>query len=101
MLLGTARSVEGSPIRLTQERWEHIRTEHPELRIAPATILRAVSQPDLVVEAGQNARQAVAQITPRRWLVVVYVDRGVDGFILTAYETTRRQSFERRRQLWP
>jgi hypothetical protein len=42
------RSVEGNPIRLTQERLEHVLLGHPELEDQIDKIVDAVQQPDLI-----------------------------------------------------
>jgi len=60
------------PIRLTSERWLHIVEHHDDLgRFAP------------------------------RWLVVAYRElTSSDGFVITAFFTTRVRQLERRRLLW-
>jgi len=55
----TATSVNGVPIRLTDERWQHIAQEHPELNGQEADVLQAVSSPDEVQEARVGALAAV------------------------------------------
>jgi hypothetical protein len=37
----------------------------------------------------------------RGWLVVVYKEQALAGFVITAFRTTRTASLDRRRQLWP
>ena len=49
MILGIADSVNGVPIRLTDERWEHILDSHPELASYRETILDAVENPDYIL----------------------------------------------------
>jgi hypothetical protein len=35
------------------------------------------------------------------YLVAVYRESESDGFIITAFQTRRTQSLDRRRQIWP
>jgi len=45
---------------------------------------------------------AVRQIGGRKYVVVVYREVSQeDGFVVTAFVTTRPQRFERRRLVWP
>jgi hypothetical protein len=44
MILGIADSVNGVPIRLTDERWEHILDAYPELASYRETILDTVKE---------------------------------------------------------
>jgi hypothetical protein len=84
----------GVPIRLTVERWQHIGRRHPEMETLKEQVLETVSKPDLVQEGDQGELLAIRLVpkTPltRKYLVVVYRETGVqDGFILTAYLTSR------------
>jgi len=88
------RSVNGVPVRLTEERWKHITSRHPEMVGQHACVLATLAEPDLVQLGDRGELLAV------RWwegsslgdkhLVVVYREIGVDdGFVLTAYFTNR------------
>jgi hypothetical protein len=45
---------------------------------------------------------AIKMVETRRALVVVYKETAVDdGFVITAFSTTRLASLEKRKQLWP
>ncbi len=91
----------GIPIRLTDERWQHIRGEHAELAEWRDDILRTVAQPEVVLAGNDEALLAVREVEPRKWLVVVYREGAGDGFIITAFLTRRDRSLFRRRTLWP
>jgi len=99
---GTARSRNGVAIRLTDERWEHIAEEHGELVGFRQMILDAIACPERILEGGAGELLAVGKLESGRALVVVYreVDER-DGFVITAFRTTRVRRLERRRQLWP
>jgi len=96
-----ARSVNDLPIRLTQERWEHILEEHGELADFNDRILNVIRRPERVLEGNDGAMLAVREIEAGKWLVVVYRELELDGFIIAAFLTRRRDSLQRRQQLWP
>ena len=86
MILGIAHSVNGVPIRLTDERWEHILDSHPELASFRETILDAVENPDYILTSRRGALAAVVVLGRKAFLHVFYVEKGRhDGFILSAY----------------
>ena len=91
------------PIRLTAERWEHIAARHPEMLSQRDRVLETAEDPDLL-QAGD-----LAEILAVRWyaqtpltgkfLVVAYRETDpTDGFVLTAYLTSRPS--QRRTTLW-
>ena len=94
-------SVNKIPIRLTDERWEHIMEEHGELIAMQAHVIETVAAPDRVLAGGAGELLAVREIETGKWLVVVYKEINVDGFIITAFLPRRTRSLERRIQLWP
>lgn len=97
-----ARSRNGIPIRLTEERWGHIIDEHGELAGLRAEVLRTVSDPERVLAGNQGALLALRTIESGKWLVVVYREvEEEDGFVITAFLTRRHRSLDRRTQLWP
>src|SRR3989442_6082005 len=85
MILGIADSVNGVPIRLTDERWEHILDSHPELASYREAILDAVEKPDYILHSRRGALAAVVILGQRSFLHVFYVEKDRhDGFILSA-----------------
>lgn len=94
-------SINGVTIELTDERWGHITDGHPEIGRQRKQVLSAVQSPDRVLEGGDGALMAVKRSGARGWLVVVYKERGEEGFIITAFRTTRTASLDRRNQIWP
>ena len=88
------RSRNGIPVRLTEERWRHVVTSHPELGDQRERLLETVSDPDLVQDGDDGELLAIRlyEHTPltRKHLVVAYREAGpTDGFVLTAYFTRR------------
>lgn len=106
MLVGTVTSVNGVLIRLTEERWGHITSQHPEMEAYQAAILDAVASPDRVLDGGNGQLIAVRSVSQQKWLLVVYREieaQGaiVDGFIVTAFFNQRLRYLEGKKQLWP
>ena len=101
-MLGTAHSVSGVPIRLTEERWLHITEEHCELAGYSSEVLETIANPEAVYEGTAGELLAARQIEPGKYLVVVYREQtSTDGFVITAFLTRRRRQLERRKKLWP
>ena len=89
-MLGTVTSVNGVSIRLTEERWQHITSQHPELAHEQGLILEVVEQPERVLAGEHGQLFAVRTLSDKKWLLVVYREleaEGVilDGFIVTAF----------------
>lgn len=96
-------SLNGIPIRLTGERWQHIVHRHPEMEDQRERVLETLVEPDMIQEGdfGELLASRFYPDTPltSKFLVVAYreIDQD-DGFILTAYLTRRPSS--RRTVLW-
>jgi len=95
-------SVNGIPIRLTDERWTHITENHAELAGRRPTVLEAISAPNRVLTGNLGELLAVKDIGEGKYLVVVYKETGSnDGFVVTAFLTRRAESLNRKEQVWP
>jgi len=91
------------PVRLTEERWQHIVRRHPEMDGQREQVLETLAEPDMIQQGdfGELLASRFYPETPltRKFLVVVYREVGPDdGFILTAYLTNRPSA--RRVTLW-
>lgn len=90
MILGIVDSVNGVPIRLTNERWEHILDSHPELASYRDTLLDAIENPDYILASRRGALAAVVVMGRKAFLNVFYIEKSRrDGFILSARVTDR------------
>lgn len=96
-----AQSKNGVPIRLSDERWAHITEEHSELAGLRLEVLETVSYPERIFEGRYGEILAIRGIEPRKWIVVVYRELQDNGFVITAFVTTRVQSLTKRKQIWP
>lgn len=93
-----AVSVNGVPIRLTEERWMHIVNNHDEMAGYYDDCLNVIEEPDLVLAGRQGSLKAVKGYGRNRYLVVLYREVSAeDGFVITAYFVS---SIKRRGILW-
>jgi hypothetical protein len=100
-VLETVLSKNGVPIRLTDERWVHITEEHCELAGLRLEVLETVANPSRVLAGGKGELLAVREISSAKYLVVVYRELENDGFIITAFLTSKTKALNRRNQIWP
>ena len=97
-----ALSVSNVPIRITNERWEHIRRRHPEMEDECEKVLETIENPDIIQRGDRNELMGFKfyEQTPlsSKHIVVIYREKSsTDGFILTAYFTNR---IRRREIIW-
>lgn len=96
-------SVNAVPIRLTDERWQHITSRHPEMVDQQEKLLEAIAKPDQI-QVGDTGELLAIRFYPQtpltsKFMVVAYREvSSDDGFILTSYFTNRPSS--RRISLW-
>jgi len=86
MILGTAYSVNNIPVRLTDERWEHILHEHAEFAYNDSNmILEAVEDPEYILPGRRGSCVAVVVLGRGSYLHVFCKEVSAkDGFIITA-----------------
>ena len=97
------KSTNNISIRLTTERWQHIIMRHPEMDDQKERVLETLTDPHLIQEGDFGALISIRfyKETPltSKYLVVIYKeDRNEDGYVITAYYTTKPS--ERRKILW-
>ena len=97
--MDVAYSVNGVPIRLTEERWEHIVNNKPYMRSYYQKVLEAIENPTWILRGYAGAVVAVLPISRRSYLHVVYREVNPDdGFIITAFLSRK---VNRRMIVWP
>ena len=87
MILDIVESINGVPVRLTDERWyEHILTFHPYMSGYYQAVLDAIENPEFILRGRKSTKVAVLNVGRRKWLLVTYreISRN-DGFIITAF----------------
>ncbi len=91
------------PVRLTEERWQHIIRRHPEMENHREQSLETVAEPTMI-QRGDFGELLALRFYPEtqltsKFLVVAYREVSADdGFILTAYLTN--QASAKRVILW-
>jgi hypothetical protein len=98
-----ADSKSGARIRLTEERWHHVTSRHPEMQAQRERVLETLADPERIQRGDYGEFLAIRHYTETplagKYLVVVYRELAAhDGFILTAYLTNRPSA--RRVTLW-
>jgi len=86
MNLAVVHSVNGVPIRLTDERWwDHILEKRPYLKPYYDEVLAAVEKPLVVLRGYKGTLIGVLPVGRKQYLHVVYKELSRDdGFIITA-----------------
>ncbi len=89
---------------LTEKRWSHIVESHNYMAGLQHLTLETVANPDYVVKGRDEEKLAVKlfEATPlgSKHLVVVYLEQNHEGFIVTAFMTSRPDKVLRRGVLW-
>jgi hypothetical protein len=86
MILEVVTSINGVPIRLNEERWEHIIEEKPYMNSYYESMLEAVEKPDYILRGNAGALVAVLTLSRSKYLHAVYKEVSKDdGFIVTAF----------------
>lgn len=81
-----AYSVNGVPIRLTEERWEHIVSNKPYMESYYERMLDAIEKPTYILQGYAGSLVAVLPVGRQGFLHVVYKEVSQeDGFIITAF----------------
>jgi len=90
MTVHIAYSINEVPIRLTEERWFHIVENHNDLAGLYDEVLSTIENPDLILKGYSDALVGVRQMKEGYYLSVVYKEvTANDGFIITAYRTSK------------
>lgn len=102
-VLEVAISKNRVPIRLTDERWQHITTGHPEIADYYYEILETIENPEIIFEGTNDAKIAIKKSQERlnKFIVAVYKEvNEKDGFVITAFLTNKQQEFQNKKILW-
>ena len=98
----TVSSKNGVPIRLPDDRWLHITEEHSEMAGYFFDVVETVQEPQVIYEGRAGELLATRAIETGKHLVVVYkeVSQG-DGFVITAFLTSKTRQLQARTKVWP
>jgi len=99
------KSKSGAPIRLTSERWGHITTSHTDMKDNKDLLHKTVEEPDMILRGVNNELRAVrffqkTHLGPK-YLMVAYKEISYgEGFIITAYKTSKIEKIVKRGVIW-
>ena len=104
-VLGWAYSRNGVPVRLTYERWAHIIEAHDYMAGLHEWVLETVTDPDVIANGWEGSYVATKyyEQTPisSKHMVVVYRELSEkDGFIITAFMTSKPEKIWKRGIIW-
>ena len=100
MAADVIKSVNGVPIRLTDERWVHIIENHDDMAGHRDDVIAVLEEPQYVIKGYEGALVALMRVEGKRFLAVIYKELSqTDGFIITAYFTSKLK-LEREVILW-
>ncbi len=72
------------------------------LHLTWAPVLETVFQPERILAWRRDGELiAVREIQQGKHLIVVYPEHADDGFVITAFITSKARSLAKRRQVWP
>ncbi len=92
-------SINGVPVRLTEERWEHIVSNKPYMEAYYEQVLDTIERPTWVLRGYAGALVAVLALGKQQYLSVVYRELNrKDGFIITAFIARK---VNRKAMIWP
>lgn len=98
-ILQTVNSINGHSIRVTARQWAHVIENHDYMAGNLDKVLETLSQPNRIVsgQAGESLALKDYDSTniTRKTAVVVYRDEG-DGFLITAFFTSKPEKIEKR-----
>ena len=92
-------SINQVPIRLTEERWQHIIRNKPYMEAYRDRILESIERPDWILRGYSGALVAVSSLGRHAYLHTVYKEsHREDGFVITAFIA---RDLKRRTVIWP
>ncbi len=101
MILDHVVSVNRKIIRLTSERWLHITENHNEIAGLKQEVLETLYQPDFIVKGGFEELYACKYFKSLgNYLIVVYKEIEVDGFIITAFRVRNIKPYLKKEVVW-
>ncbi len=103
-VLHVITSVFNNPIRITARQWAHVTEAHDYMSGNMDKVLETLAEPERIIAGAQGERLALrdyaATNITRKTAVVVYREQP-DGFLITAFFTSKPDKIEKKGQkLW-
>lgn len=94
-----AYSINSVPIRLTEERWDHIVSNKPYMASYYDHLFEAIERPAYILRGHSGTQVAIMTLGRQGYLHVVYRELNQnDGFIITAFIS---EKLNRSAIIWP
>lgn len=92
------------PIRLTYKQWAHIVEAHDYMSGCLDIVIETLSEPDCIARGWTDElialRHYAETVISEKTVIVVYKELNGDGFVITAFMTSRPEQILRRGVLW-
>lgn len=87
---------------MTDERWTHIVENHDDMAGYYFDVLETIANPTWIFEGDLDELWAVKRISVKKVMLVIYKEYKDqnDGFIITAFFTTKIKKLLKRKILW-
>jgi len=103
-VLAVVQSVHGASIRLTHERWSHIVESHDYMAGQMERVLETLTDPDCLANGVRDERLALkyypTTLLGPKHSVVVYHEAEQEGFVVTAFMTSKAEKLIKRGLQW-
>ncbi len=103
-MIGKVISKNGKEIRFTAERWSHIVESHDYMAGNQDIIFETLDDPDTIVDGKRNEFIAIKHYNKtsisEKHAVVIYKERENDGFVITAFMTSKPEKIIKKGGLW-
>lgn len=97
-----ATSKNGVPIRLPVERWITLIKKRSDMVDYREELFLAISDPEAVFKGRKGESIAIRKIDSEKHLVVVYKEISPDdGFVITAWRTSKAGQIKKKPMIWP
>jgi hypothetical protein len=105
LLSFVVRSKNDAAIRLTHERWAHISASHTDMKNNKDLVLKTVKEPAMILKGVSDELRAVRFFTKThlgpKYVMVAYKElNDGEGFIITAYKTSKIDKIVKRGVIW-
>ena len=103
-VIATITSHNGLPIRLTRKQWHHIVESHDYMAGNRDKVLETAHEPDYIIDGGRGEFIALKHYSKtnisEKYCAVVYRELDFDGFVITAFLTSRPERIFTKGILW-
>jgi len=103
-MIGSVVSKNGKEIRLTAERWSHIVEAHDYMAGNQDLVFETLEDPDVIVSGRRDEHIAIKHYTKtsisEKHVVVIYKEEGNNGFIITAFMTSKPEKVAKKEVIW-